>query len=258
MDDQYNNKTMERSVKPRWRHTTKLTICVKSYLYLGVSVSIVTSLKSAFHWQVVNSWLPGSRDLVITTSRLQWNAAIGTSWPVWLNHPCTAARGGMSKNSWTNPDAIWGHTSVSTLNHILDAGAHWCHLVNTVEWSVHAPIGCALQKMLKQSRCHVLVGWTHRHSLVNVIEFSAVPSSTRQQCVQTDTCTYATAHILLSTAEALEWHITFYPIRNPLQCGLLSKFFDYLYHLLEIVEGTISGWDSWLRTLNPPVPIPAL
>jgi len=48
-------------------------------IYTSVSrcLFIVPSLKSAFHWQVVNWWLPGSRDLVNTTSRVEWNAAYG-------------------------------------------------------------------------------------------------------------------------------------------------------------------------------------
>jgi len=53
-----------------WRSALKAV-----YTSVSRCLFIVTSLKSAFHRQVVNSWLPGSRDLVITSSRVEWNAA---------------------------------------------------------------------------------------------------------------------------------------------------------------------------------------
>ena len=57
---------MERSIKPRWRHMTKLTIWVKSYLYLGVSV-LLRRLKVR---SIGKSWTGDYQDHVISWTRV--------------------------------------------------------------------------------------------------------------------------------------------------------------------------------------------
>ena len=54
-------------------------LCNKTFTIATANCRPYSDSYAAFHWQIVNSWLPGSRDLVNTTSRLEWNAALDIS-----------------------------------------------------------------------------------------------------------------------------------------------------------------------------------
>ena len=89
------------------------------------------------------------------------------------------------------------------------------------------------------SRNNVVVGWARWHQLVNTIEPSALPSKKQQRIS-------ASAHIILSRADALDCHIKFYSLKIPLRCSLSSKArYDFFAPKMTQETSVIVSYSNW-------------